>query len=119
MPVPYAKAYLVTMRMLYFLAWSILQRRVANELHVPPFLVEPAVSAKEHLQFAREGSDASLCVFARNLDLDQGLGLFEAGVDECVCEPFVGPTSRTLRSRGFAVFDSFSIGLVAVIVSDV
>ena len=26
--------------------------------------------------------------FARYLDLEQGLRLFEAGVDDCVCEPF-------------------------------
>ena len=80
------------------------------------FVVETVVSAKECLEFAqfaqyeavlidsdslifadalamvrllRQGnSDASLFVFARYLDLEQRLLLFEAGVDDCVREPF-------------------------------
>jgi len=36
----------------------------------------------------QENPDASLFVFARYLDLEQRLQLFEAGVDDCVREPF-------------------------------
>ncbi len=35
-----------------------------------------------------ENADTSLFVFARYLDLEQRLQLFEAGVDDCVREPF-------------------------------
>ena len=36
----------------------------------------------------QENCDISLFVFTRNLDLEQRLRLFEAGVDDCVREPF-------------------------------
>jgi two-component system OmpR family response regulator len=78
--------------------------------------VETAVSAEECLRFAQfmhyeavlvdadplnfgdgltlvkllrqESSDTSLFVFARYFDLEQRLQMFEAGIDDCVCEPF-------------------------------
>jgi len=104
------------MKVLSFLTRPDLQRHVAQALRSSLFVVETASSAKECLQFAqlaryeavlvdvdppnagdllalikllREvNSDASLFVFARYLDLEQRLALFEAGADECVCEPF-------------------------------
>jgi two-component system, OmpR family, response regulator len=39
-------------------------------------------------QLRHEHSDASIFVISRNLDLTRRLSLFEAGVDDCVCEPF-------------------------------
>ena len=87
-----------------------------KSLSATPFVVETAVSAEECLQFAQftrfdavlvdadplnfggvltpvkllrqAHPDASLFVVARYLDLEQRLRLFEAGVDDCVCEPF-------------------------------
>jgi len=104
------------MKVLTFLPRFDLQRRVAEALCSAQFVVETAVSAKECLQFAQfaqyegvlvdsdslifadalalvrllrqENSDASLFVFARYLDLEQRLCLFEAGIDDCVHEPF-------------------------------
>src|ERR1700722_9432911 len=104
------------MKVLTFLPRFDLQRRVATALCSAQFVVETAISAKECLQFAQfaqyeavlvdsdslvfgdalalvrllrqENSDASLFVFARYLDLEQRLLLFEAGVDDCVREPF-------------------------------
>jgi two-component system OmpR family response regulator len=104
------------MDVLSFLTRSTLQRSIAQALHGPTFVVKTAASAKECLQFAqvvpyeavlldaepltfgdvltlakllREASpDASLFVFARYFDLEQRLGLFEAGADDCVGEPF-------------------------------
>jgi two-component system OmpR family response regulator len=104
------------MRVLTFLPRCDLQRRVEKALSSAQFLVEKVASAKECLQFARfsqyegvlvdsdslifgdivllvkllrqENSDAALFVFARYLDLEQRLRLFEAGVDDCVREPF-------------------------------
>ena len=104
------------MRVLTFLPRSDLQRRVEKALTSAQFVVEKVASAKECLQFARfsqyegvlidsdslifgdivllvkllrqENSDAALFVFARYLDLEQRLRLFEAGVDDCVREPF-------------------------------
>ena len=104
------------MKVLTFLPRFDLQRRVAKALSSAQFVVETVVSAKECLQFARfaqyegvlvdsdslifadalalvrllrqENSDASLFIFARYLDLEQRLRLFEAGVDDCVHEPF-------------------------------
>src|ERR1700685_3767667 len=104
------------MKVLTLLPGCTLQRRVAKALGAPTFLVEMSVSAEECLQFAqstryeavpvdsdslifadvlalvrllrRENPDASLFVFARYLDLEQRLLLFEAGVDDCVREPF-------------------------------
>ena len=104
------------MKVLTFLPRSDLQRRVEKALSSAQFVVETVVSAKECLQFARfaqyegmlvdsdslifddvvilirllrqEHGDASIFVFARYLDLEQRLRLFEAGVDDCVREPF-------------------------------
>jgi two-component system, OmpR family, response regulator len=104
------------MKVLTFLPRFDLQRRVAKALTSAQFVVETVVSAKECLQVAQgaqceavlvdsdslifadtlalvrllrqENADASLFVFARYLDLEQRLLLFEAGVDDCVHEPF-------------------------------
>ena len=104
------------MKVLTFLPRFDLQRRVATALCSAQFVVETAISAKECLQFAQfaqyeavlvdsdslvfgdalalvrllrqENSDASLFVFARYLDLEQRLCLFEAGIDDCVRDPF-------------------------------
>jgi two-component system, OmpR family, response regulator len=104
------------MKVLTFLPRCDLQRRVAKALSAPSFFVETSVSAKECLQFAQfthyeavlvdseslifadalalvrllrqENSEASLFVFARYFDLEQRLLLFEAGIDDCVREPF-------------------------------
>jgi two-component system, OmpR family, response regulator len=104
------------MKVLTFLARCDLQRRVEKGLSSAQFVVETVVSAKECLEFAQfaqyeavlvdsdslifadslalvrllrhENSGASLFVFARYLDLEQRLLLFEAGSDDCVCEPF-------------------------------
>jgi two-component system OmpR family response regulator len=104
------------MKMLAFLPRFPLQRRVAKALSGPRFDVETAVSAEQCLQFAQvtlyEGilvdadppnfgdvltlikimrqadQRTSLFVFGRYLDLEQRLSLFEAGVDDCVHEPF-------------------------------
>jgi DNA-binding response OmpR family regulator len=99
-----------------FLPRSPLQRRVAKAVTAPQFDVETTVSAEQCLQFAKvtlydavlvdadflnfgevvtlvkilrqTNSDAALFVLARSLDLEQRLRLFEAGVDDCVREPF-------------------------------
>jgi two-component system, OmpR family, response regulator len=104
------------LKVLTFLPRCDLQRRVAKALSSAQFTVETVISAKECLQLARfapyegilvdsdslifgdivllikllrqENSDASLFVFARYLDLEQRLQLFEAGIDDCVREPF-------------------------------
>ena len=104
------------MKVLTFLPRFDLQRRVAKALSSAQFVVETAVSAKECLQFAQfaqyegvlvdsdslifadalalvrllrqENSGASLFILARYLDLEQRLHLFEAGIDDCVDEPF-------------------------------
>jgi two-component system, OmpR family, response regulator len=106
------------MKVLTFLPRCDLQRRVEKGLSSAKFAVETVVSAKECLQFAQfaqyeavlvdsdslifadalalvrllrqENSDVSLFVFARYFDLQQRLLLFEAGVDDCVWEPFFG-----------------------------
>jgi two-component system OmpR family response regulator len=104
------------MKVLTFLPRSDLQRRVAKALSSAQFVVETVATAKECLQFPRfapyegvlvdseslifgeivllvkllrqENPGMSLFVFARYLDLGQRLQLFEAGVDDCVREPF-------------------------------
>jgi two-component system, OmpR family, response regulator len=104
------------MKVLTFLPRCDLQRRVEKGLSSAQFVVETVDSAKECLEFAQfaqyaavlvdsdslifadalalvrllrqENSDAALFVFARYLDLEQRLLLFEAGVDDCVREPF-------------------------------
>jgi two-component system, OmpR family, response regulator len=47
------------------------------------FAYGPLVKLPRH-----ESSDTSIFVFARYLDLEQRLLLFDAGVDDCVSEPF-------------------------------
>ena len=107
------------MKVLTFLPRCTLQRSVAKALSATPFVVDTAVSAEECLQFAQvtlyeailvdadspnfgdvltlvkllrqPHPDASLFVFARYLDLEQRLRLFEAGVDDYVHEPFFAP----------------------------
>ena len=104
------------MKVLTFLPRIDLQRRVEKALSSAQFVVEAVATAKECLQFAKfaqyegvlidsdslifgdivllvkllrqENIDAALFVFARYLDLEQRLRLFEAGVDDCVREPF-------------------------------
>ena len=104
------------MRVLTFLPRCDLQRRVEKALNSAQFVVETVLSAKECLQFARfaqydgvlvdsdslifddivllikllrqENAGAAIFVMARYLDLEQRLRLFEAGVDDCVREPF-------------------------------
>jgi two-component system, OmpR family, response regulator len=106
----------VLMKVLTFIPRSDLQGRVAKALSPAQFVVETVAAAKECLQFTRfapydgvlvdsdslifgdivllvellrqENPDTSLFVFARYLDLEQRLQLFEAGVDDCVREPF-------------------------------
>jgi len=106
----------VFLKVLTFLPRCDLQRRVAKALSSAQFVVETVVSARECLQLTRfapyegvlvdsdslifgdivllvkllrqENSNAALFVFARYLDLEQRLQLFEAGVDDCVREPF-------------------------------
>ena len=104
------------MKVLAFLPRCDLQRRVEKALNSAQFVLEKVASAKECSQFARfalydgilvdsdsldfaqtlllvkqlrqENAGASLFIFARDLDLQQRLGLFAAGADECVREPF-------------------------------
>src|ERR1700733_13086265 len=111
-----------TMKVLSFLPRSPLRRRVAKAVSAPMFDVETAVSAEQCLQFAQvtlyeavlvdadflnfgdvltlvkllrqANSDAALFVFARSLDLEQRLRLFEAGVDDCVRELFFASELR-------------------------
>ena len=110
------------MKVLSFLPRSPLRRRVAKAVSAPMFDVETAVSAEQCLQFAQvtlyeavlvdadflnfgdvltlvkllrqANSDAALFVFARSLDLEQRLRLFEAGVDDCVRELFFASELR-------------------------
>jgi two-component system, OmpR family, response regulator len=105
-----------TMKVLSFLTRSTLQRRLAQALRGPPFVVETAASANECLQFAQlvryeailvdadplkfgdvltlvkrlrqVNPNASLFVFARYLDREERMGLFDAGSDDCAGEPF-------------------------------
>ena len=106
------------MKVLTFLPRCDLQRRVEKGLSSAQFVVETVISAKECLEFAQfsqyeavlvdsdslifadalvlvrllrqQNSDASLFVLARYLHLEQRLHLFEAGVDDSLCEPFCG-----------------------------
>ena len=104
------------MKVLAFLPRFDLQRRVAKALTSAHLVVETVVSTKECLQCAQltqyeavlvdsdslifadtlglvrllrqENCNASLFIFARYLDLEQRLRLFEVGIDDCVHEPF-------------------------------
>jgi two-component system, OmpR family, response regulator len=104
------------MNVLIFIPPCTLQESVSSVLTTAKFSVETAESAKECLECARLGEYeaillgvdhenygdvlivvellrqrqpyATLFIFERNLDLDQRLRLFDAGVDDCVREPF-------------------------------
>jgi two-component system OmpR family response regulator len=104
------------MKVLGFLTRSALQRRIAQALRTPSFVVETVAYAKDCLRLAHStpyhavlvdaddlkfgdvltlvkllrevNSVASLFVFSRYFDLEQRLGLFDAGADDCVGEPF-------------------------------
>jgi DNA-binding response OmpR family regulator len=107
------------MKVLTFVARCDLQRKVAKALNSAQFVVDIVGTAKECLQstqFApyegvlidsdslifrdivalvellrQENPAASLFVFARYLDLEQRLQLFEAGVDDCVRDRSLRP----------------------------
>jgi two-component system OmpR family response regulator len=107
------------MKLLIWLPRRDLRRRISDALSSARFVMETATSAKECLQFSRftryegvlvdsesvlfgdlitlirllrqENSGAALFVFVRYLDLEQRLRLSEAGVDDCVYEPFFVP----------------------------
>jgi two-component system OmpR family response regulator len=104
------------MKVLTFIPRFDLQRRLAKALSSAQFVVETVATAKECLQVTQfasydvvlidseslifgdvvllvkllrqENPNVSLFVFARYLDLDQRLRLFDAGIDDCVREPF-------------------------------
>jgi DNA-binding response OmpR family regulator len=104
------------MKVLIFLHRPDLRQRVAIALSSRQFVVDSVTSAKECLQSAqstdqqgvlvdseffvfedvlalvrllrKENSSQALFVLARYLDLEQRLELFEAGVDDCMSEPF-------------------------------
>jgi two-component system OmpR family response regulator len=104
------------MKVLAFLPPCTLQRRVLTALNARQFTVESAVSAEECLRFtlvteyeavlvdAHPGNyrdvlvlvkllrqkqpNQALFIFEHDLDLDQRLGLFHGGVDDCVHVPF-------------------------------
>jgi two-component system OmpR family response regulator len=104
------------MKVLIFLPPCTLQESVSSVLTAGKFSVETAESAKECLECARLGEYeaillgvdsenygdvlimvellrqnqpyATLFTFERNLDADQRLRLSDAGVDDCVREPF-------------------------------
>jgi two-component system, OmpR family, response regulator len=117
------------MKLLSFLPRRTLQRRIEKALSSAQFLMDDVASAKECLQAAQlarydgvlidsdssifvdvlalvkllrhENSDTSIFVFSRYLDLEQRLCLFEAGVDDCVCEPFFA--SETTVRLGLSI----------------
>jgi DNA-binding response OmpR family regulator len=104
------------MKVLAFLPPCALQKRTSAVLRSRQFVLETAISAKQCLRGARlreyqavliyaspanygdalvlvrllrkEQPNAALFVFEHRLDLDQRLRLFDAGMDECVREPF-------------------------------
>jgi DNA-binding response OmpR family regulator len=104
------------MTVLAFFARHDLQSRVGKALSSSGFLADWVASVNECIQlaqvtkyegilvdsdplffgdvialvvFLRESNpDAAIFVFARYLELEQRLGLFEAGVDDCISEPF-------------------------------
>lgn len=121
----------VAMKVLAFVSNNNLQGCIAKALSSGPFVVETALSLKECGRLARaaryqaivvgadrftfddvlalvvslrrDSSDESLVVFECNLDLDQRLRLFDAGVDDCVRVP--------LFSSEFAVRLGISVRL--------
>ena len=104
------------MKVLAFLPRFGLQRRIDKAFNSAQFVVDAVVSPKDCLQLARfseydavlldsdslvfsdvltmvnllrqERSNTAIFVLVRFLDLAQRLRLFEAGVDDCVREPF-------------------------------
>jgi two-component system OmpR family response regulator len=104
------------MTVLTFIPRPDLRRRVEKALGSAQFLMDDVASSKECLQVAQsaryegvlvgsdslifanvlarvrllrhENPDTSIFVLCDYLDLEQRLWLFEAGVDDCVCEPF-------------------------------
>jgi len=104
------------MKVLAFLPRGGLQRRIERALSSANFVVETVATAKDCVESARfaqytgvlidsdalifqdlldilgllrrSNSSAALLVFARHLDLEHRLRLFEAGTDDCVQEPF-------------------------------
>jgi DNA-binding response OmpR family regulator len=104
------------MRVLTFLHRFDLRRRVAKELRAAQFVVDAVASPKECLESAQlthhegvlldsdflvfedvlalvrllreENSNQAIFVLARYFDLERRLQLFEAGVDDCISEPF-------------------------------
>jgi two-component system OmpR family response regulator len=103
------------MTVLTFIPRPDLRRRVEKVLGWAQFLINDVASSKECLQLAQsvryegvvgsdsfifanalalvkllrhENPDTSIFVLSHYLDLEQRLWLFEAGVDDCVCEPF-------------------------------
>jgi two-component system, OmpR family, response regulator len=104
------------MKVLAFLPRFGLQRRIDKAFNSAQFVMDAVASPKDCLQFARfseydgvlldsdslvfsdvltmvnllrqERSNTAIFVLVRYLDLAQRLRLFEAGVDECVREPF-------------------------------
>jgi DNA-binding response OmpR family regulator len=104
------------MKVLTFIPRLHLHRRVEKALSSAQFLMDDVASAKECLQVAQlaryegvlidsdslifadvlalvkllrhENSGTSIFVLSGYLVLEQRLRLFEAGVDDCLCEPF-------------------------------
>jgi len=105
------------MKVLTFVARIDLHRRVERALSSAHFVVDDVASAKDCLRVAQlsqhegvlidseslifvealalvkllrsENSGSSIFILSRYLDLEQRLCLYEAGVDNCVCDPFV------------------------------
>jgi two-component system OmpR family response regulator len=135
------------MKVLTFLPRFDLQRRVDKALSSAQFMVESVLSAQECLQFAQfaqyqgvlvdsdslifgdavslirrlreENPASSIFVFARYLDLEQRLLLFEAGADDCVREPFFASElavrlalSIRLRQAASAVSSSNNVNVL-------
>jgi two-component system, OmpR family, response regulator len=104
------------MTVLTFVGQGALHRRVAKALNATQFAMDTVASRQECLRAAQlrrhdgvlidsdllifveamalvqrlrhEQPDASIFVVSRYLDLEQRLGLFEAGADDCVCGSF-------------------------------
>jgi two-component system OmpR family response regulator len=104
------------MAVLSFVSRFDLHRRVEKALSLAQFVMDEVASAKGCLQAAQlvryegvlidsdslifvdvlalvkllrqDNSDTSIFILSRYLDLEQRLCLFEAGVDDCVSEPF-------------------------------
>jgi DNA-binding response OmpR family regulator len=112
------------MKVLTFLTRLNLERRIKNALSSAQFVVDTTSSEQECLDLTRsakyegilldsdsyslstfvplvkrlreENSSVALCVFARYLDLEQRLTLFQADIDDCILEPFFA-TEFTVR----------------------